>query len=84
MNNNTLIYTDNSTQEQICLSNNGRQVIVEYKWQTYSYAGPKNLVRFVNINDINNEVLSVQTIFMNENSEEYSEEDYIDLQDLRS
>ena len=52
------------------------------KKQTIKYKGPKNLVRFVNINEINNGVLSVQTIFLNEDREEYSEEDYIDLMDL--
>lgn len=79
-----LAFKDNLSQNNICLSNDGRQVFVEYNQQTFSYLGPKNLVRFVGINDFNNGVLSVQTIFKNADGEEYSEEDYIDLMDLDS
>lgn len=76
------LYKGDISQDKLYLSNRGREVIIRYKKQTIKYKGPKNLVRFVNINEINNGVLSVQTIFLNEDREEYSEEDYIDLMDL--
>lgn len=78
------LYMGNIDQEKIYLSNNGRKVIIKYKKQVVSYLGPKNLVRFVRVNNINNGVLSVQTIFKNADGEEYSEEDYIDLMELDS
>lgn len=76
------LYNGDANKEKLYLSNNGREVTIKYKKQTVKYAGPKNLVRFVEINCVNNGVLSVQTIFTNELGEEYSEEDYIDLMDI--
>lgn len=78
------MYKGSFDQDKLYLSNNGRQVTIKYKKQTVTYLGPKNLVRFLQINNINSGVISVQTIFKNVNGEEYSEEDYIDLMELNS
>ena len=67
----------------LLLSNNGRNVIIKIDDIRLQYLGPKNLIKFININKVSNGCMYVNTLFKDEETE-YEEEDFIDLSDILS
>lgn len=80
------LYEQSEKETQIYIYNQRRDVHVvcrmESKVNRVQYLGPKNLVSFHRINKVKNDVVYVDTYFMNEDGVIYTEEDYIDLRDL--
>ena len=76
------LYLSGEGNRTLYLYNKGRNVEICIGTRRFSYMGPKNLVGFRNIVDNRNNVLSVDTYFINENGRIYVEEDYIDLNDI--
>ena len=62
----------------LLISNNGRNVIIKIDAIRLQYLGPKNLIKFININKVSNGCIYVNTLFKDEETE-YEEEDFIDL-----
>ena len=78
------LYLGGDKQRKVYINNDGRTVYVYVGGKKYSYMGPKNLVGFRNVVDVNNNVISVDTLFKNGEDSVYVEEDYIDLNDICS
>lgn len=68
----------------IHLYNEGRNVILVWGRQRIQYLGPKNLLCFHRINRIENHVVYADCYFLDEHGKIYSEEDFIDLEDVMS
>lgn len=77
------LYTINDNHlETIFIHNNGRNIIVETSKSRHQYLGPKNLISFSKINKVGGNVIYVECIFMDDETDFIVEEDYIDLQDI--
>ena len=63
------------------LSNNNSTVEIRIKYTIIKYDGPKNLIRFHNVNKVNGNTLYVDTVFSHK-GKTYIEDDYIDLEDV--
>lgn len=66
----------------IYIFNNGRDVHINYLQHNLQYLGPKNLISFKRINRVVGGTIYIETYFSNEEGDIYSEEDYIDLEDI--
>ena len=79
------LYEDSiTTNMDIYLSNDGRNVILEFAGKRVQYLGPKNLISFHRVNRVDNNVLYVDCYFLSPEGKMYCEEDYIDLSDVLS
>ena len=78
------LYLGGNGRIKVYINNEGRIVYVYIGSRKYSYMGPKNLVGFRNVVSINNNVVSVDTLFRDRDDKLYVEEDYIDLNDICS
>lgn len=67
---------------QIYIHNKGRDIIVETNQFRHQYLGPKNLVSFRQINQVENDVIYVDAVFRDDKKGFIAEEDYIDLKDV--
>lgn len=67
----------------LLLGNNGRNVIIKIDDIRLQYLGPKNLIKFININKVSNGCIYVNTLFKDEETA-YEEEEFIDLTDILS
>lgn len=76
------LYLSQMPRSILYLYNSGRNVYIEYSEHTIQYSGPKNLIAFKRINRITEQTLYVECYFVGENSEIFTEEDYIDLKSL--
>ena len=65
----------------IRLSNNGRNVILNIEGIDYQYLGPKNLLSFKKINNVEDNVIYVDTYYIIDGSI-CVEEEYIDILDV--
>lgn len=66
----------------VFLSNDGRNVLIEFDNKHYQYLGPKNLQGFNRINQVRENVIYVDCCFLDENNKIYHEEDYVDLNEI--
>ena len=66
----------------VYLYNDGRMVNVSIGRNHFSYMGPKNLLGFKMINGIHINTVYVETYFTDKKGKIYTEEDYIDLEDV--
>ena len=79
------------TVEELCaesagniayIYNKGRSIFLEIADEVIEYMGPKNLIAFKHINSVDNNVLSVDTYFEDEDGRIFTEEDYIPVEDI--
>lgn len=76
------LYLYKGKKEKLYLYNVGREIFCSIKGKTISYLGPKNLLGFKRVNQNKQNCLYVECYFLNELSVIYTEEDYIDLEEL--
>ncbi|SCY38731.1 Helix-turn-helix [Lachnospiraceae bacterium XBB2008] len=76
------LYEDSYEKRIYYLYNEGRQVVLYAGRERFSYQGPRNLVGFKDIAANKAGVLYVDTYFNNENGQIFTEEDYIDLNEI--
>ncbi len=77
-----MLYNGNFDADKLYVSNEGRNIIINYKNKRIQYMGPKNLIKFNHINKVYNGVLYVDTTFSDGENGTYEEEEYIDLIDV--
>ncbi len=68
----------------IYLYNKGRGIVLRFNNERVQYLGPKNLVGFHRINVVKGGVIYVDCYYRGDDNVIYSEEDYIDLNDVLS
>jgi transcriptional regulator with XRE-family HTH domain len=66
------------------LYNEERQIFLQTKGLKISYLGPKNLLSFHRIKEIQDHVITAETYFTNTDGQIFLEDDYIDLNDVLS
>ena len=76
------LYLGTGREKIFYLYNKGRDVYLAWNDLVIQYMGPKNLVSFRYINRFEDGCLSVECWFEEDDGSIYSEEDYIDLEDL--